>query len=507
LFIIDDLPAFAYGLRQIRTHTDKRKGQVIMAKNTRAGGRRKRSERGTGRLFKKAGNRQYPADHPTAGSFYLTYTVSGKRITVALKDERGGAITDKDQAEAERKRILAPYQTGNTADTLKAIVARIQDADAAHVQAVDEANPPLRIKDAWKAYLQAPERPDSGPATLRQYEGHWTRFDNWITKTHPAAKYLRDVMAGMAGEYAVDLSAAGLSGNRFNKHTGFLRLAFRALADVARITANPFEKIKRKNQLPHSRRELTIPELTTILDRADGDLALLLYLGACTGLRLGDCCTLTWGEVDLARGIIRRIPNKTARKGKAVLVGIPQALHDRLDAIPAKRRTGYVLPVLAELYKRDVAKVTNAVKDHLIECGIDVHAPGTGSRIKRKDDGTPERDEKTGEIVTESTGAAAVVEVGFHSLRHTWVSMHAAAGTPGAVIQASVGHANPAMTAHYTHVNEGTARDVARALPAFSGNGEPRREPLPGWAKELVESLTEKNVETIKAELLKGGVA
>jgi hypothetical protein len=63
------------------------------------------------------------------------------------------------------------------------------------------------------------------------------------------------------------------------------------------------------------------------------------------------------------------------------------------------------------------------------------------------------------------------------------------------------------MTAHYTHVNEGTARDVARALPAFSGNGEPHREPLPGWAKELVESITAENALSVKAELLKGGVA
>jgi hypothetical protein len=97
--------------------------------------------------------------------------------------------------------------------------------------------------------------------------------------------------------------------------------------------------------------------------------------------------------------------------------------------------------------------------------------------------------------------------VGFHSLRHTWVSMHAAAGTPGAVIQASVGHANPAMTAHYTHVNEITARDVARALPAFSGHAESHKEPLPAWAAKLIESLTAENAESVKTELLKGGVA
>ena len=61
------------------------------------------------------------------------------------------------------------------------------------------------------------------------------------------------------------------------------------------------------------------------------------------------------------------------------------------------------------------------------------------------------------------------------------------------------------MTQHYLHVNEATARNVALTLPAFAGSvepTEPQREPLPGWARELVETLTTKNAATIRAELL-----
>lgn len=83
--------------------------------------------------------------------------------------------------------------------------------------------------------------------------------------------------------------------------------------------------------------------------------------------------------------------------------------------------------------------------------------------------------------------------------------MHAAAGTPGAIVQASVGHSNPAMTAHYTHVNEITARDVARALPMFAGKADTHREPLPTWARELVESMNASNWQTVKAAVLKAG--
>ena len=479
-------------------------------KPTKSNGKRKRGSRGAGRLYKRdASGKEHPADWNGSGAYWLAYIIpnpnggKGRRIREPLKDDAGNAITDRVQAERERLRKVRPYQTQNEAETLRVIQSRINDAEERHIQAVDKANPPLTIQEAWTAYVRAPERPDSGPVTLSNYEGYWNRFLAWSAETHSDVEYLRDVTAAMAADYAANLTGAGKSPNAFNKHTGFLRLAFRVLSDQARITANPFAKIKRKKQLPHSRRELTLSELTTILDRAEGDLSLLLYLGACTGLRLGDCSTLQWGDVDLARGIIRRIPNKTARSGKPVVVGIPPALHERLATTPAKKRTGYVLPEYADRYGRESSLVTNRVQAHILDCGIDTAAPGTGQRIKRDADGTPERDGQ-GKVITEAdpSGKHAVVDVGFHSLRHTWVSMHAAAGTPGAIVQASVGHSNPAMTAHYTHVNEITARDVSRALPAFAGNGEPAREPLPPWAVELIEKLPKSK---IKAELLKGG--
>ena len=80
--------------------------------------------------------------------------------------------------------------------------------------------------------------------------------------------------------------------------------------------------------------------------------------------------------------------------------------------------------------------------------------------------------------------------------------MHAQVGTPGAVIQASVGHANPSMTAHYTHVNEATARDVAAALPAFAGKGEALLPVLPDWAVEALEAMNTRNWRRIRKQML-----
>ena len=429
-----------------------------MNKSSKSNGGRKRAARGTGRLFKKQGSKQFRADSPAAGSYYLTYTVGGKRITTSLRDAQGNAITDRQEAEIERKRILAPFQTNDEAEALRVIHARIQDAESRHVQAVDEANPPLRIEQEWAAFMRSSERPDSGERTLSDYAAYWKRFETWLARTHPEVEHLRDITRETAKDYADDLTAGsyyltytvggkrittslrdaqgnaitdrqeaeierkrilapfqtndeaealraegGLSPNSFNKHIGLLKLAFRVLGDSAGIAVNPFAKIRRKKQRTHSRRELSIPELTTVLDHAEGGLALLLYLGACTGLRLGDCCTLTWGNVDLARGIIRRIPNKNARSETPVkvVVGIPSALHERLAATPAKKRTGYVLPEYAKQYEAAPERITNAVKALFLDCGIDVHAPGTGHQITRNADGVPERD-TDGKVFTEA---------------------------------------------------------------------------------------------------------
>ena len=57
------------------------------------------------------------------------------------------------------------------------------------------------------------------------------------------------------------------------------------------------------------------------------------------------------------------------------------------------------------------------------------------------------------------------VDVGFHSLRHTFVSISANAGIPLAFVQAIVGHSNPAMTAHYYHKDENALKSATAAIP------------------------------------------
>ena len=441
-----------------------------------------------GRLYKRnSEGREYKASAKVHGVFWLEYRVAGKRVREPLTDENNEPITNRQKAETARLKKVAPYLAANEREALERIHARVVSARQSQDKAEDEAAIPVPLADVWQAYLAARGRPDSGPETLIQYQTHLNRFARWLKETHADIKTLREVSPVIAGEYSAYLESRGVSGNTFNKHITFLKLLFRVLGKRIGIDENPFEEIARKKRYAkHSRRELTIEELLRVLNAAQGDLALLLYLGATTGLRLGDCCTLKWSEVDLHRGIIRRIPNKIAHtqaEPKPVVVGITQELDKKLGGVP--RNGEYVLPRFAKNYQAgDRPRITREIQKHFADCGLRLHAEGTG----------------------EDTGKRAVVEVGFHSLRHTYVSLHAQRGTPAAVVQANVGHSNPAMTAHYTHISEQTARQVAGVLPSFSGKTLPAQtekcDTLSPDVIEALQSMTARNWKALRDELL-----
>jgi integrase len=344
--------------------------------------------------------------------------------------------------------------------------------------------------------LASPNRPDSGPETLYQYECQWSRFAKWIKETHPNKLTLRDVTRELAEEYAGTMNHGTLSANTYNKHLGLLTLVFRVVKRKARITENPWEEIERKRLVTHSRRELTVDELRKVCGDAAGELRTLLAIGIYTGLRLGDCATLRWAEVDLPRGIIRRIPNKIARSNpNPVLVPVHPVLRDMLAAMPAEQRGEYVLPELATQYAYRSDAVTDRVQAHFKACGIKVWKAGTGPTSKK------------GTSPDSKDAKRAVIEVGFHSLRHSFVSLCRESNAPLSVVESIVGHASPAMTRHYTHVGQLAASNAIAALPGVMGETAPletKRTPeaILSEARAIAESLTGKNWRKKKAVLL-----
>jgi integrase len=434
----------------------------------------------TGHLFKR-GN-----------TFYLSWKVNGKNFSKALRDGKGKPITTKREAEDARTKLMAPFTVGDEAAALESIAGKLEGRKTMLAKWEDEKNPPLSIGKAWSEFLASPNRPDSGGSTLRQYEFQWQAFADWMQEKHANFLTLRDVTKEIAEEYASSMNHGKFSPSTYNKHLNLLTLVFRVLKHKAKLTNNPWESpkrggyLQRRRLITNSRRELTIDELRKICQAAKGELQALLALGIYSGLRLGDCATLRWGEVDLPRGMIRRVPNKTARRNpKPVIVPIHPILLDMFSVTPLDKRREYVLPEMAALYASSVCAVTDRVQHHLKKCGITLHKPGTGKDGKR-----------------------AVIEVGFHSLRHTFVSLCRESNAPLSVVESIVGHSNPSMTRHYTHVGELAAGRAIAALPSVIGDTtleqpKPQEPEILREIKTVVRTLSNKNWREKKAVLLK----
>jgi integrase len=429
----------------------------------------------TGTLVKRGSN------------FYVRWKVDGKVRAKALRDANGQAITSRREAEEAKAKFMAPLALADEAESMAALASK---ADALQV-AVDKMSPPLLLAHAWAEYMRSPNRPDTGPDTLAVYEGQFGQFKDWMDKTHPDAKTLRDVGHDIAEEYAGCLNHGRLSPNTFNKHVRVMELVFRILKRKARLEENPWESIQRKKLETVSRRELTVEELKKVCANAGGEFRILFALGVYTGLRLRDCATLRWGEVDMARNVIRRVPSKTARRNpKPVIIPIHPALKSILEETPPEKRRDLLMPEIGVEYVSGGAgkkRVTDSIMGHFASQGIRIYKPGTGPDSK--------------------DGKRAVIEVGFHSLRHTFVSLCRESNAPLAVVESIVGHSNPAMTRHYTHVGELAASNAIALLPAIVGDSRvPEKKcetsDVLGEVQAIVNSITGKNWKEKKATLL-----
>ena len=415
-------------------------------------------------------------------TWYAVWFVAGKRFAKTTGQ------TDKRDATKRLAEIMQPFLVEDDVKTLQNVKAYIEGAKG-ELSALDEKkNPPITLDQAWGAYLAAPKQRDPGKRTLADYAAYAERFNSWVKKTHPDLKNLRDVTKEIALGYVTDLNQAGLSAGSYNKHRGFLLMLFDLLEEKARLTLNPWKKTPRREDNQKHRRELTLDELKRVCVTTEGDMRMLLALGLFTGLRLGDCCTLRWSEVDLIQGIINRIPRKTSRKGEKVEIPIHATLRTLLEELPAAEHKDFVLPDIAKKYLLNPWHITHRIQAHFNTCGI---------------------------ITTlRAEGTKSITEVGFHSLRHTFVSLCVRNGVPNAVLKAMTGHSTQRILDSYTHVETPAKQLAVNALPPILPTNkaakplpDPTQKPTPSLLgpvpiRVTLESMTAENWKAKRNELL-----
>lgn len=370
---------------------------------------------------------------------WYVYDAQGKR----LRKSQILKATSIDDARKELQRLTE----GNALITREKVIRKNLDeleGVKAELQRIEDSQPAVSLAEMFTVFKKNPNRPQSGAATLAHYEGEVERFVEWMVVHYPEAKEMRQVSRDVASAFLADFGAK-VSPNTYNKYVSLLRLVWRTIGEEAKCGLNPWDGVRRKVQpKTNGRRALTVDELAKVTADLTGEMRLLFAFGIYTGLRLGDCALMDWGKIDMVRRAIITTPRKTAKNGKEVEIPLHPVLYALLDETPEQKRSGYVMPEMAELYERDNSAVAKRIRA-IFE--------GAGIATTKEVEGYSQ----------------AVAEVGFHSLRHSFVSLMGNAGAPLALVQSIVGHANPMMTAHYFHARSDALTKAVGNLPVLMG--------------------------------------
>ena len=308
----------------------------------------------------------------------------------------------------------------------------------------------LALAAAWQVWCDSPLKGNPGTLTTTRYAGHWERFKTWATKPSRKLEYLHEVTPSDAEEYARDLWSDKVSPRTFYAHIIFLGAVFATLKSPAGLFENPWAEIKAMEKRTQGRVNFTPDELASIFQKATGSMRCMIYTAMYTGLRQGDVVNLKWSNIH--PGKIELMPRKTARKGKTVTLPLHPLLKLVLEARHAQVFGEYVFPDEAALYASEPSAVSKQFQTFLEDCGI---------------------------ATTEAKGEhrqRAIVRKGFHSLRHSFVSICAANGVPQFIIQDMVGHDSPAMTALYSHASFDQKSAAINTLPAMGFDGVTKAE-------------------------------
>jgi len=415
----------------------------------------------------------------TGGLFKRGITYWARWRHNGVEHRRSTGETTEKKAAVKLDEWLAPFKLENDAELFRTLAERSNTRQAA-ANALLKTE--LSFSDAWRVFIASETRGRAREVTLHQYEIQWDRFIEWLKGAYPEIVNIESVNPGIAAAFIRQLSNTRTA-NTANKYRGLLTMVWHQLKSDEHITVeNPWEKIARREQHDEGRRELTVDELRRVCKAAQDDLRVLIAIGIYTGLRLADAATLRWAEIDLVRGIIRRVPSKS-RKGKLLTIPIHPALRIVLTEATQKKCGEYVMPDIARDYESNATIITGRVQRLFKSCDIRTN-----------------RDRK-------GPGARRIIETGFHSLRHAFVSLCAENRVPLSVVQGLIGHTTADMTEKYFHLSAGAASAAIESLPAVTGEiMQPAALPPPASGireqiRILAEKLNAKNWRAVQNEL------
>lgn len=387
----------------------------------------KRRENGFGTLVLKP-NGKYMAKWFYQGKCY--YKMTGE--------------TDKKKALKALEIITKPFREDKQIDVLLNLEAKVKSAED-EKKRNELKKEGIKLIDLTDKIDNMLEFKDLAYNTHRLHLGYIKKFVEWVIENKKIDE-MKYVSKKIAKEYMISISDK-IGGESFNQRLAFYKRVWDLLKEEGHYEINPFEDIQKLKEEKSIKKAFTTEELFKILDyiKDDLDMMCLFSIGLYTGLRLGDCACLEWSNVDLIKRTISIIPEKVKRYIKEpIVIPIHNSLYNILLTVRENKKSDeFVLPEMCRTYKNHY--LTKIIKRIFRNLGI-----------------------KTYEIVN---GRKKFL-CGFHSLRHTFVSMNINGGMNPMLVQNIVGHSSVDMTRNYFHQNENVLRDGINNMPNLLGGND-----------------------------------
>jgi integrase len=345
--------------------------------------------------------------------------------------------TIKEEAE-KQLRDLKLLENARTADALTEDFFRVVTGKQIKV---------LTLADFLKQWLSEAER-TTAPNTMTKYRQVVREFSKQIGAEASGIR-LDEVTSVHIHEFLLFKQQQSAPGTV----KGFKRILssiFLQAQNLGYIRGNPVALVreeKRKEKEQKVKRPFTIAEVKDLHARANAFWQYMIHAAFYTGQSLGDLVTLKPDNVDLAQNVVRITRRKT---GTRVIVPLAKSFRNLLVKLTPKNRTEFYWPKEATRYLTvGASSFSQEFYELMTSAGMVV--PRKNKQAAKK-------------------GRAAKREhqaLGFHNLRHTFITNLKIAGAVDSVAKELAGHGSTAINTVYTHLPVETLATAVNQLPEF----------------------------------------
>ncbi len=354
---------------------------------------------GTGTLIKQS-----------TGLFLAKWCYGGKTYVRSTKTH------DRDEAEKKLDEFVKPFLEQDQIAVLENLQAKVRTIEKRQENEEQKKVNQTLLKNLFDTYIETQDVGVMSDNTVMCYRSYVNRYVLWMAEHFKNVTTIGEVTRDMNLKFLKHVEAT-LSNATYNVYLVTLKKMFTVLLHNPSL----WNFKSKPEKVVYERRALTSNELKLLLKQVSSnkDLNVLFHLGIYTGMRVSDCSLVRWRNIDMKRRMISIVPKKLTRFNRTIHIPIHPKLFNLLKSMYKRSTNSDEYISSWNAYKYNNHTLGEILKKVFITCKI--------NNGKNK--------------------------LGFHTLRHTFISVSANNGVPISIVQAIVGHSCVAMTNRYYHVD------------------------------------------------------